>query len=106
MVMNGGVERLVNDIGKCFGHLDSILCPVSRDEVDSMTNIGRGKLGWMTSNRLLEGRILLETKSGYSGSADTSARCNEVKEMTRIKLKKNSILLSSKKRLHNDSGKE
>ena len=29
VVTNGvRVERLVNDIGECFGHLDSILCLV------------------------------------------------------------------------------
>ena len=45
-------------------------------------------------------------KSGYSSSADTSARCNGVKEMTRIKLRENDILLSSRERSHDNSGKE
>ena len=53
--------------------------------MDSISNIGRGKLGWMISNRLLEVRTLLGMKSRYSGSADTSARCNGANEMTRIK---------------------
>jgi hypothetical protein len=39
------VEGLIDDIGERFGHLDSILGPVSRDEVDGMVDIGRGKLG-------------------------------------------------------------
>ena len=71
-----------------------------------MTDIGRRKLGWMTSNRLLEVRMLLGMKSGYSSSADTSARCNGVNGVARIKLRENGILLSSKETLHDDSGKE
>ena len=39
MVTNGvRAERLVDYIGEYFGHLDSILCLVRRDEVDSMSN--------------------------------------------------------------------
>lgn len=96
MVTNGvRVERLVNDIRECFDYLDSILCLVSRDEVDSMINIGREKLGWTTSNRILKVRMLLGTKSISSGSADPSARCNGANGMTRIKLRENGILLGS-----------
>ena len=87
VVMNGvRMERLVDDIGECFGHLDSTLCLVSGNKVDSMVNIGRGKLGWTTPNRLLEVRTLLGTKSGDGGKAYTSARCNGANGMTRIKL--------------------
>ena len=74
--------------------------------MDSMTDIGRGKLGWTTSNRLLEVRTLLGMKSGYSSSADTSARCNGANGVARIKLRENGILLSSRERSHDDSGKE
>jgi len=49
---------------------------------------------------------LLGMKSGYSGSADTSARCNGTNGTTRIKLRENGILLSSRERSYNDSGKE
>jgi len=38
------VERLVGGIRKCFGHLNCILSLMNRDEVNSMTNIGRRKL--------------------------------------------------------------
>ena len=89
------MERLVNDIGECFGHLDSTLCLVSSNKVDSMVNIGRKKLGWTTLNRLLEVRTLLGMKSGDGCKAYTSARCNGVNGMTRIKLRENDIFLSS-----------
>ena len=71
-----------------------------------MTDIGRRKLGWTTSNRLLEVRTLVGTKSGYSSSADTSARCNGANRVAKIKLRENGILLRSRKRSHDDSGKE
>ena len=73
--------------------------------MDSIIDIGRGKLGWMTSNRLLKVRTLLGTKSGYSSSANTSARCNGANGVARIKPRENAILLSSRERLHDDSSK-
>jgi hypothetical protein len=45
-------------------------------------------------------------KSVYSGSAKTNARCNGANGMTRIKLRENDILLSGKKRSHDNGGKE
>ena len=38
------MESLIGDGGESFGHLDSNFCLVTRDEMDSMVNIGRGKL--------------------------------------------------------------
>ena len=47
-----GREGLVDDIGKCFGHLDSIFSSARGDEMLGMMDVGRGKLGRMTSNSL------------------------------------------------------
>jgi hypothetical protein len=69
-----------------------------------MMNICRGKLGWTTSRRLLKVGTLLGTKSGDGGNAYTSAGCNRTNRMARIKLRKDSALLSSRKRSHDDSG--
>jgi hypothetical protein len=33
-------KRLVDNVGKGFGHLNSIFCLLSRDKVNSMANIG------------------------------------------------------------------
>ena len=38
------MEGLVGDSWESFGDLDSILCLITRDKVDSMVNIDRGKL--------------------------------------------------------------
>jgi hypothetical protein len=38
------MESLIGDGGESFGHLDSIFCLVTGDPMDSMANIGRGKL--------------------------------------------------------------
>ena len=88
------VERLVDDIGEGFGHLDSIFCFGSRDEVDGMANIGRGKLGWMTSSGFLKLRALLGTKSRDGRNMETSGRGNGMSRMARIKHGEDGILLS------------
>jgi hypothetical protein len=36
-----------------------------------IVDVGREKFRWMTTNELLELRMLLRAKSGYSGSMDT-----------------------------------
>jgi hypothetical protein len=101
-----GVERLVDDIGECLGHLDSILCLVSEDEMDSMVNIGRRKLGWMTSRRLLDLRALFGAEHGYSRNMNTSCRRNGVSRMTYIKLREDIVPLSSRQRSHDGGGWE
>jgi hypothetical protein len=101
-----GVERLIDDIGECLGHLDSILSLASRDEMDSMVNIGRRKLGWMTSSRLLGLRTIFRAEPGYSGDMDTSCRSNGVSRMTCIKLREDVVPLSSRQRSHDGGGQE
>ena len=105
VVANGiRVEKLVDDVGKLLGHLNSILCFMSRDEINSMMNVGRGKLGWTTTNRFLKGRMLCRTESRDSSNADTCARYNGMNRMASIKLKEDGLLLFSRKRLHDGSG--
>ena len=99
-----GWRGFVDDVGKLLSHLNSILCFISRDEMNSITNVGRGKLGWITTNRFLKGRTLCRTESRDSSNADTCAICNRVNRMTSIKLKEDGVLLFSRKRLHDGSG--
>jgi hypothetical protein len=101
-----GVERLVDDIGEYLGHLDSIVCLPSRDEMDSMVNIGRRKLGWTTFRRLLDLRTLFGVEAGYSRDMDTSCRRKGVIRMTCIKLREDIVPLSSRQRSHNGGGWE
>ena len=62
-----GRERLVGDVSESSGDLDSILCLLGGDKVDSMTNSGGVKLGRMTSRQPLKVRALLRVNPGYSG---------------------------------------
>ena len=94
---------MVNDNGQSFGHLDHIFCFVRCNQIDGMVNIGRRKLGWMTSNRLLKLRTLLRVKSGYGGRVDTSSRGNGVTRVTSIKHSQNDILVSREEGLHDDN---
>jgi hypothetical protein len=57
---------------KGFGNLNCIFCLLRSNKMEGIVDIGRGKFGWMTINGLLELRMLLRVKSGYSGSMDTS----------------------------------
>ena len=38
-------QRLVDDVSKCPGDLDSIFSLPGGDEVDGMSGVGRGELG-------------------------------------------------------------
>ena len=74
MKMSGaGGERLIDDIGGGFGDLNSMFCPLSGDKMDGMTDIGEGKLLWMTTSGLMKPRMLFGAKSGYSGGMNTSS---------------------------------
>jgi hypothetical protein len=56
-----GGEGLINDIGEGFGDLDSIFCPSSEDETDSIMDVGGGKHFWTTTSGLLKVRICYNT---------------------------------------------
>ena len=45
----GGGKGLVGDIFERFGDLNCIFCLFSGDKMDSMTDIGRGKLCWVAT---------------------------------------------------------
>ena len=94
---------MVNDNGQSFGYLDHIFCFVRSDQMDGMADIGRRKLGWMISNRLLKLRTLLRVKSEYGGRVDTSSRGNGVTRVTSIKHSQNGILVSREEGLHDDN---
>ena len=44
-----GGEGLVGDSSERFDDLDCIFCLSNDDKMDSMVDIGRGKLCWMTT---------------------------------------------------------
>ena len=72
--------------------------------MNSMTNVGGRKLGWMTSSGLLKVGALLGTKPGDGSNADTSNRSNRTSRLTSIKLRKNSVSLSDRERSHDGNG--
>jgi hypothetical protein len=80
-----GGERLVYDIGEGSGNLDSILCLARGDEMLSIMNVGRGKLGWTTSNGLWKCRTPFGAKSGDGRAANTSSLGDVFTRMTSIK---------------------
>jgi len=49
-----GRDRLVGDVLKGFGDLNSILSLPGGDEVDSMMSVGRGELGRTTTQGFLK----------------------------------------------------
>jgi hypothetical protein len=68
-----GGEGLIDDVGKEFGNLNSIFCLLSGEEVDSIADIGGGKLLWTTTSGLLKLRTLFGAKSRDGGGMDTSS---------------------------------
>ena len=66
-------ERLIDNVGEGFGNLNSIFCLLIGEKMDSMVNIGGGKLLWTTTSELLELKMLLEVKFGDHGRMDTSS---------------------------------
>ena len=70
----------------------------------SMMDDGRGKLGWMTTSRLLEVRMLLGMKPRDCGNANTCAGYNRTNRMARIELREDSTLLYSREGSHGGSG--
>ena len=104
MVNSISREGLVNDGRECSCHLNSIVNFSKGDQMLSIVHVGRGKLGWMTTSRLLEVRTLLGTKPRDGGNANTHAGCNRTNRMARIKLREDSALLCSRKGSHGGSG--
>ena len=69
-----------------------------------MVDVGRGKLGWMTSSGLLQVRMLFGMKPGDGSNTNTSGGGNRVNRMTCIKLGEDDVLLSSRERSHDSDG--
>ena len=99
-----GREGLVDDIGKGFGHLDSSFSPASRDEMLSMADVGRRKLGGVTPNSLWKYRTFFGVESGYGSMADTSFLGNIFTRVARIQHRKDRFLLNKGKRSDHDDG--
>jgi hypothetical protein len=87
-----GREGLVGDVAKSFGDLNCIFCLLRGDKVDSMANIGWGKLCWMTIRGLLELRMLFKVKSEDGRGMNTSDRGNRVSRMASIRHGEDSAL--------------
>ena len=100
----GWGEGLVGDVAESFGDLNSIFCLVSGDKMDSMTNIGRGKLEWATTNGLLKPRMLFRVKSRDGGRVNTSSSCYGPGGMASIKHSEDCVFLSRGKGYHDDGG--
>ena len=100
------MEGLVGDSWESFGDLDSILCSIIRNKVDSMVNIDRGKLWWTASSRFLKVRTLLGMKPKDGSNPNTCTRSNRTNRMASIKLREDDILLSSREGSHDHNGWE
>ena len=80
-----------------------IFCFVRSNQMDGMADIGRRKLEWTISNRVLKLRTLLKVKPGYGGRVDTSSRGDGVSRVTSIKHSQNGILVSRGEGSHDDN---
>jgi hypothetical protein len=67
-------ERLVGEVLKRLGDLDSIINLARADKTLCIANIGGGELGRSTSNRLGKVREVFGAKSGDGAIVDTSRR--------------------------------
>ena len=99
-----GRERLVDDIGEGFGHLDGSFSPASRDEILSIVDVGKRKLGGVTPNSLWKCRTFFGVESGYGSTADTGFLGNIFTRVARIQHRKDRFLLSKGKRSDYDDG--
>ena len=85
-------ERLIDNVGEIFGNLNSIFCLQTGENMDSMVNIGGGKLFWTTTSELLKLKMLLEVKSGDGGRMDTSSSQDRAGELASIEHGENNVL--------------
>ena len=99
-----GQQGLVDDVDKSFGHLNSILSSSRGDEMLSMMNVGRGKLGRTTSNSFGKARMLFGAKFGYGRGANTSLLGNSFTRVASIKQGEDGVLLSKREGFDHDSG--
>jgi hypothetical protein len=80
-----GTDRLVGDIPKSFGHINSSVSLPRADETLCIVNIGGGKLGGTTTNGLREMTTMLGVKSRDCANAMASRSCNVASCMASIK---------------------
>src|SRR5258708_32542062 len=76
---------------KLFGFVVCNICLLGDNKICSIGDISREKFGLMTTNHLLELRMLSKAKSGYSRGINTSGRCNRAHRFACINQKKNSV---------------
>ena len=96
-------EWFIDNVGKNFGNLDCILCLLTRDQGDSMANIGRRKLEQAAFSGLLKVRIPFGAMYKDGRDMMTSGRYNRMSKVARIKYREDSGFLRRKERLHDDS---
>jgi hypothetical protein len=106
MANSSGWERLVDNVLKGFGHLDCIFCLPRSDKMYGIMDIGWRKFGWMTTNGLLELRMLFRAKPGYGRGVDTSSGWNRASRFACVKQREDSALLGKREGSHDDSGWE
>ena len=94
------MHRLVDVVWESFGHLNSSLCLLSKDRVNRIVDIGKGKLGYMTSSGFLWVRKIFGMRPIDGSSAHTSGGGNRVNKISSIELREDSDLLSGGKRYH------
>ena len=90
-----GGEWLVGDFLKCSCHLGSSFGLARGDKMCRMLNIGDGKFGRASSQRLLKGRTMFEVQSRDGAKTKTSRRMNLACCGARIKEEKDVVALGS-----------
>ena len=89
-------EGLIGDIAESFSDLDCIFCLANGDTVNSIMNIDKGELRWMTTNGLLKPKMLFGVKSRDGRRVNISTRCNGVGGVANIKHNEDDVLLSKR----------
>ena len=90
-----GGEWLVGDFSKCSCHLGSSFGLARGDKMCCMLNIGDGKFGRMSSQRLLKGRTMFGAQSRDGAKTKTSRRMDLACCVARIKEGEDVVALGS-----------
>ena len=99
-------ERYVGDGGEGSGDIHSSFCLPRANKMDSMVNIGLGKLGRMTSRESGEVRAMCRAKPRDGTNADTSRRVYLAYRIASINEGKDVVALVRGNALHGSLGKK
>ena len=99
-----GGEGLVCDSSERFGDLNYIFCLSSGNKMNSMVDIGRGKLCWTTMRWLVKLKTLFGVEPEDGRGMNTSNRANVVSGMASNEHKEDMVLLCKREGSYDDGG--